>query len=246
MRRKLSSYTSIIPIIGDFLVSLQLQSNGKYKNTKVAYADLISGPVILGKLIGFNLNPTQTIFYEDLAGGTFQPGDTITDTISGNTAIIISDDGVGSMVIKQQTGLLGKGNIFNNGSGVSADFDDDYYISEELIPIIDGYVTDIRIGNASDTVSAAFNIFISGEPKRDLLIAQSGGAVDALRTLNNSDKFIQGLLNKINPSVGDIKYTLYNNRPDERTKVSENLYVSVVGEGTDVTCDIYIYGYHAT
>lgn len=247
MDRKQSNYTIFTPEIGDFFVGLKRQIDGSYRNARFAYTEVINGVRLLGKITGFNLNPTQTINYTGLTGGNFQPGDIITDVENGNTAVVVSDDGVSSMVISRLTEAVGTGDGFNNGAGVSAAFDGDYYIPEQICEVPEGcIVIDIRIDNASDVVSSAHNIFFShSENRGGPLIAESGGAQDAIQNLSNPDKFIQGILTKFSPSGGEIKYLLYNNRPDQRIKSTGEIYISVIGEGTDVTCDIYLYGYDA-
>ncbi len=63
-----------------------------------------------------------TITYDTLAGGTFSPGDTITEPTNGAVGICITDDGVGVLTLVRQTPthFFVAGNSINNGMGVSA------------------------------------------------------------------------------------------------------------------------------
>lgn len=65
----------------------------------------------------------QTIPYNNLVGGTFTVGNTVSGSISGATGTILSDDGVGSMVVQlppTPTEFI-DGDVIDNGFGVTAD-----------------------------------------------------------------------------------------------------------------------------
>lgn len=65
MDRKQSSYSTVIPDDGDFVIGLQKQTNGSYKNAKFS----LTGQRLLGKIIGFDMNSTNDQLIT-LSGGT--------------------------------------------------------------------------------------------------------------------------------------------------------------------------------
>lgn len=68
---------------------------------------------------------TVTIVYTNLSGGAFAVGETITGGITGATAVIVSDDGAGSMTAYMTSaGVAFDGSeVLDNGNGITADMD---------------------------------------------------------------------------------------------------------------------------
>jgi len=66
-----------------------------------------------------------TLNYINLLGGTFSAGDTLTDSVTGATAVVVSDDGVSSMscYITSSGLTFDPTDAFDNGGGVSAEVD---------------------------------------------------------------------------------------------------------------------------
>lgn len=63
-----------------------------------------------------------TITYNNLAGGSFAPAETITDSVTGATATIVTDDGSTiTAYLTSPAATFGPLNSFDNGTGVSAD-----------------------------------------------------------------------------------------------------------------------------
>jgi len=84
---------------------------------------LFSGTVPTTYTVTVNSINLQTIPYNNLVGGTFTVGNTVSGSISGATGTILSDDGVGSMVVQlppTPTEFI-DGDVIDNGFGVTAD-----------------------------------------------------------------------------------------------------------------------------
>jgi len=69
-----------------------------------------------------------TLVYDNLAGGTFSAGDTITGATSGAVCKVISDNGTTTMVIGAATGTFQDNEQIGNGGGVTADVNGDMAI----------------------------------------------------------------------------------------------------------------------
>jgi hypothetical protein len=86
-------------------------------------AGTFSGTVPTTYTVTVNSINLQTIPYNNLVGGTFTVGNTVSGSISGATGTILSDDGVGSMVVQlppTPTEFI-DGDVIDNGFGVTAD-----------------------------------------------------------------------------------------------------------------------------
>jgi len=86
-------------------------------------AGLFSGTVPTTYTVTVNSINLQTIPYNNLVGGTFTVGNTVSGSISGATGTILSDDGVGSMVVQlplTPTEFIDN-DVIDNGFGVTAD-----------------------------------------------------------------------------------------------------------------------------
>lgn len=64
-----------------------------------------------------------TVPYDNLAGGTFGVGDTLTNTTQSGSAIVVVDNGADEARVVIVSGEFEDNDSFNNGSGVSADVD---------------------------------------------------------------------------------------------------------------------------
>lgn len=70
------------------------------------------------------LNGAVTVTYDNVAGGPFTVGETVTNNVSGATGEVVSDDEVDTLVLKNVTGEFNDNDDFVGGtSGATADTD---------------------------------------------------------------------------------------------------------------------------
>lgn len=241
-----------IPLIGvaKWLIGVKDNGNGTFSDIKFLTSNL---PQLIGVKKGFNLNPAnQTISYSGLTGGTFNPGDVITDFTTSFTAVVVTDNGTNSMVVKAISGLLGSGNTFDNGSGVSAIFSTNYTVKGELITLINGsgstryVIYDVMVTNAKDNTGADLgSVAASGFAVHE----QDGrlGAIIAfdrsssMSVLTTKNKFINSLSANISNTISSWRNLRMNTTNDT---VGSYVYPSIIGpQGVASTCDVYIFGY---
>jgi hypothetical protein len=87
---------------------------------------------------------TVTLDYSGLTGGTFAVGQTITDSVTGATAKIVTDDGVSVMTITNVTAGFNVSDGISNGAGVSAIIvtvgSTDYFYDPKWLTLPDFYI----------------------------------------------------------------------------------------------------------
>lgn len=195
--------------------------------------------VVLATKSPFDFNKTATVTYDTLAGGTFSPGDTITFT-SGTTALVVTDDGVGSLTCNIQTGVATPdfGEAFNNGGGVSAAVVT-YVSGDQAFALTPGSVFnlfDILFSDASVSLTTVDDIeFWTGPDRTGTQLAAIDTATLAL--LTSSSKFVSTKTEIAN--TGSTATLFFTN-----DQAGATIYASIgIPQGAAATGKVKVVGY---
>lgn len=123
-----SPITSLTPVISTvtigsptylFGTSWTVDQINNFKLSLTANGDILLDSVLVK--VYFTPPATNTFQYNSLAGGTFQVAETITDTFSGATATVVTDNGSNEMTVTNVVGYFQPGDpIVGQTSGATA------------------------------------------------------------------------------------------------------------------------------
>ncbi len=159
-----------------------------------------------------------TLTYANLAVGIFEFGETVTDTITGATGVVVSGDDFTTLVLKDVTGQFNDGDAIEGGtSGATADMDGDAtYTTIDLDNATDATAfviasanTNLAIGNFSNAPSTPFKVIASGSTIFEFIDG-------TIKTVGGEDAVLKG-------STGD--FAIFETRGGVIKEVSTTVYV---------------------
>ena len=219
------------------------------------------GEQLLSKTVGLNLNPGIVLTYTALANA-FTAGSTITD-VNGSTAIILTDNGMNSMTltsISLAQGFTAFSGIINENPGSGAAVVNTFDWGDQAIALTGGHtfiITNVVLTNASAVPMNVMDAeWWSG-------IARTG--TNYANTLSNAANGLSGTSGYIGGGSigagitnafplananqymsitnGEIIYPVQTSGNSPSTSGSVLYFTVSVPEGTQLSCDMYIYGY---
>ena len=223
------------------------------------------GEQLLSKTVGLNLNPGIVLTYTALANA-FTAGSTITD-VNGSTAIILTDNGMNSMTltsISLAQGFTAFSGIIKENPGSGAAVVNTFDWGDQAIDLTGGHtfiITNVVLTNASavpmnvmdaewwsgiartgtnyaNTISTVSSTLgnTGGNPTSNNNNLNVGAGITNAFPLANANQYMS-------ITNGEIIYPVQTSGNSPSTSGSVLYFTVSVPEGTQLSCDMYIYGY---
>lgn len=142
---------------------------------------------------------TVTVVYDNLFGGPFTAGETVTDSVTGATGEVVTDDAVDTLVLKNVSGEFSDGATLTGGtSGATADINGvPTYSTVDLTNTSNATVFILESANANEAIGAFTNA-----PTYPFTVISSGATI--FEIVNGTIKTSTGQPIVLNGNNGDL------------------------------------------